>query len=166
MNAPPNRRDESPASAAAPTSSRPRVIPCLVRRRRDLRATSPTGARAPVTPVELVPIGAGGDRQRARQGDRVSVAPLVEGPPLIDHPTVPLDNNAAERALRGLVVGRKNHYGSRSRRGTEVAALFYSLIESAKLANVEPADFLRRAAETALAGAEPLLPHELARGST
>jgi hypothetical protein len=30
------------------------------------------------------------------------------------------------------VVGRKNHYGSRSQRGTEVAALFYSLIESAK----------------------------------
>lgn len=83
----------------------------------------------------------------------------------LDHPTVPLDNNAAERALRGLVVGRKNHYGSRSRRGTEVAALFYSLIESAKLADVEPADFLRRAAEAALAGAEPLLPHEIRRVS-
>jgi transposase len=37
---------------------------------------------------------------------------------------VPLDNNAAERALRGAVVGRKNHYGSRSKRGTEVAAPF------------------------------------------
>jgi transposase len=32
----------------------------------------------------------------------------------------------------GPVLGRKNHYGSRSQRGTEVAALFYSLIESAK----------------------------------
>ena len=31
------------------------------------------------------------------------------------------------------VVGRRSHYGSRSRRGTEVAALFYSLMESAKL---------------------------------
>ena len=30
---------------------------------------------------------------------------------------VPLDNNPAERALRGLVVGRKNHYGSRSTMG-------------------------------------------------
>src|SRR5229473_4884011 len=46
---------------------------------------------------------------------------------------IPLDNNATERGLRGMVVGRKNHYGSRSKRGTEVAALFYSLIESAKL---------------------------------
>src|SRR6266508_6129738 len=42
---------------------------------------------------------------------------------------IPLDHNATERGLRGLVVGRKNHYGSRSQRGTEVAALFYSLIE-------------------------------------
>jgi len=42
----------------------------------------------------------------------------------LDNPEVPLDNNAAERALRGVVVGRKNHYGSRSKRGTEVAALF------------------------------------------
>ncbi|MBX3190707.1 MAG: IS66 family transposase [Labilithrix sp.] len=81
----------------------------------------------------------------------------------LEHPDVPLDNNGAERALRGVVLGRKNHYGSRSRRGTEVAALFYSLIESAKLAAIEPADFLRHAAESALAGAEPLLPHEIAR---
>lgn len=81
----------------------------------------------------------------------------------LEHAAVPLDNNAAERAIRGLVLGRKNHYGSRSRRGTEVAALFYSLIESAKIAGVEPADFLQRAAEAALAGAEPLLPHERAR---
>ena len=80
----------------------------------------------------------------------------------LDDPTVPLDNNAAERALRGLVVGRKNHYGSRSRRGTEVAAVFYTLIETAKLLGVEPGDYLHRAAEAALAGAEPLLPHEIA----
>ena len=42
----------------------------------------------------------------------------------VENPRIPLDNNAAERALRGPVVGRKNHYGSRSRRGTQVAALF------------------------------------------
>lgn len=81
----------------------------------------------------------------------------------LEHAAVPLDNNAAERAIRGLVLGRKNHYGSRSRRGTEVAAVLYSLIESAKLANIDPADYLQRAAEAALAGAEPLLPHEIAR---
>ena len=81
----------------------------------------------------------------------------------LDDSRLPLDNNAAERAIRGLVLGRKNHYGSKSRRGTEVAAVFYTLIESAKLAGVEPAAYLQRAAEIALAGGEPPLPHEAAR---
>jgi len=53
-------------------------------------------------------------------------------------------------------------YGSKSRRGTEVAAAFYTLIESAKLAGVEPAAYLTRAAQAALDGGESLLPHEFA----
>jgi transposase len=44
---------------------------------------------------------------------------------------------------RGVAVGRKNNYESRSERGTPVAALFYSLIESAKLCGVEPRAYLR-----------------------
>jgi transposase len=68
----------------------------------------------------------------------------------LDDPVIPLDNNPVERALRGLVVGRKNHYGSRSRRGCEVAALFYSLIETAKLCGVEPKSYLLRATSQAL----------------
>lgn len=68
----------------------------------------------------------------------------------IDDPRIPLDNNATERALRGMVVGRKNHYGSRSKRGTEVAALFYTLIETAKLRGVEPKTYLREALMAAL----------------
>jgi transposase len=58
---------------------------------------------------------------------------------------IPLDTNGVERALRGVVPGRKNHYGSRSERGARVAALFYSLIESAKLFGVEPRGYLREA---------------------
>jgi transposase len=80
----------------------------------------------------------------------------------LDDPRIPLDNNGTERGLRGVVVGRKNHYGSKSRRGTEVAAIFYSLIESAKLAGVEPKAYLRRAVEAALRGEKAPLPHELA----
>ncbi len=64
---------------------------------------------------------------------------------------IPLDNNGAERAIRGVVLGRKNHYGSKSKRGTEVAALFYSLLESAKLAGVEPAGYLAEATRRAIA---------------
>lgn len=77
-------------------------------------------------------------------------------------PRIPLDNNATERGLRGVVVGRKNHYGSRSRRGTEVAALFYSLIESAKLCGVEPKAYLLQAVRAALANPGTVtLPHAL-----
>jgi transposase len=68
----------------------------------------------------------------------------------LDDPRIALDNNATERALRGMVLGRKNHYGSRSQRGTEVAALFYSLIESAKLCGVEPKAYLLSATYAAL----------------
>jgi transposase len=73
---------------------------------------------------------------------------------------IPLDNNATERGIRGPVVGRKNHYGSRSRRGTEVASIFYSLLETAKLCQVDPARYLREAA-LADARGEILLPSDL-----
>jgi transposase len=68
----------------------------------------------------------------------------------LDDARIPLDNNATERGLRGMVIGRKNHYGSRSKRGTEVAALFYSLIETAKLAGVNPKIYLLEATHAAL----------------
>ena len=79
----------------------------------------------------------------------------------LEDPRIPLDNNALERAQRGLVVGRKNHYGSRSQRGAEVAALLYSLMESAKLAGVEPKHYLRLAVDAALKGEPIPLPHQL-----
>lgn len=80
----------------------------------------------------------------------------------LDDPRIALDNNATERGLRGLVVGRKNHYGSRSKRGTEVAALFYSLIESAKLCGVEPKAYLLHATYAALRNPGTVtLPHAL-----
>ena len=61
-----------------------------------------------------------------------------------------------------MVLGRKNHYGSRSRRGTEVAALFYSLIESAKLCGVDPKHYLLTATRVALADRPAVtLPHTL-----
>ena len=79
----------------------------------------------------------------------------------LKEPEVDIDNNAVERALRGVVVGRKNHYGSKSERGTQAAAVLYSLIESAKLVGINPEHYLRRAAEAAIDGLEVPLPHEL-----
>ena len=74
---------------------------------------------------------------------------------------VPLDNNATERAIRGPVVGRKNHYGSKSRRGTEVAATLYTVLETAKLHGVDPAAYLH-AAITAADRGVALMPWEFA----
>lgn len=68
----------------------------------------------------------------------------------VQDPLAPLDNNLVERQMRDVVLGRKNHYGSKSLRGTQVAALFYSLLETAKLRGVEPAAYLLEAAQAAI----------------
>jgi transposase len=80
----------------------------------------------------------------------------------LEDPYVPLDNNATERALRGVVVGRKNHYGSRSVRGTEVAAIAYSLVESAKLARLDAQAYITAAVYGIEMGLPPdqLLPNQ------
>ena len=43
----------------------------------------------------------------------------------------------------GVAVNK--HYGSRSKRGTEVAALFYTMLETAKLSDVDPRTYLEQA---------------------
>ncbi len=63
----------------------------------------------------------------------------------VDDARIPLDNNATERAIRGPVVGRKNHYGSKSRSGTQVAATLYTILETAKLHGIDPAAYLAAA---------------------
>lgn len=75
----------------------------------------------------------------------------------VEDARIPLDNNATERAIRGPVVGRKNHYGSKSRRGTQVAATVYSILETAKLHGIDPAAYLLAAVRAADRG-EALLP--------
>jgi transposase len=53
-----------------------------------------------------------------------------------------LDNNPAERALRGVAVGRKNYLFAGSDAGGRRAAVMYSLIESAKLNDINPQHYL------------------------
>jgi transposase len=76
-------------------------------------------------------------------------------------PDVPLDNNRTERAMRAVVLGRKNHFGSRSERGTKVAAMMYSLVETAKINSVDPELYLKLAALESIAGRPIPLPHQL-----
>lgn len=79
-------------------------------------------------------------------------------------PRVPIHNNRMERGLRGPVLGRKNFYGTKSKRGAEAAAVFYSIIESCKLVGADPKKYLRYVTYGLLNGEKNVpLPHEYAR---
>ncbi len=61
----------------------------------------------------------------------------------IDDGGIEIDNNAAERALRVVALGRKNYLFAGSDRGGERAAAIYSLIGTAKLNGIDPETYLR-----------------------
>jgi hypothetical protein len=73
-----------------------------------------------------------------------------------------LTNNAAERALRGLALGRKAWLFAGSDRGGQRAAMLYGLIVTAKLNDVDPqawlADVLARIAGHPASRLDELLP--------
>jgi len=77
-----------------------------------------------------------------------------------------IDNNAAERALRAVALGRKNYLFAGSDAGGERAALIYSLIGSAKLNGLDPEAYLRevltRIADHPISRIEELLPWNIA----
>jgi transposase len=77
------------------------------------------------------------------------------------HPSVPLHNNSTEQSQRGPVIGRNNHQGSRSARGTRVSAVLYTLVESAKLAGVDPERYLLLCVRRALTSKAPVTPSEV-----
>ena len=58
-----------------------------------------------------------------------------------------IDNNAAERSMRPMALGRKNWLFAGSDAGGERAAAAYSLIETAKLNGLDPEDYLRHVLE-------------------
>jgi transposase len=60
---------------------------------------------------------------------------------------IEIDNTAAERALRGVALGRKNFLFVGSDAGGERAAIIYTLVETAKLYGLDPEDYLRRVLE-------------------
>jgi transposase len=61
----------------------------------------------------------------------------------LDDGDIDIDNNQAEQALRSIAVGRKNWLFLGSERGGRAAAVYYSLIQSAKRHNAEPFAYLR-----------------------
>ncbi len=80
----------------------------------------------------------------------------------LDDGRICLTNNAAERALRGLALGRKSWLFAGSQRGAERAALMYTLIQTAKLNDIDPqawlADVLARIADISQTRLSELLP--------
>jgi transposase len=61
----------------------------------------------------------------------------------LQDPRLPLSNNDTERALRHGVMGRKNHYGSKTINGADTAATLYTIIESCKKVQISPQDYMR-----------------------
>jgi hypothetical protein len=78
---------------------------------------------------------------------------------------VEMDNNAAERALRTVAVGRKNYLFAGSDAGGERVAAIYSLLGSARLNGIDPerymAEVLRRIADHPINRIVELLPWNL-----
>ncbi len=62
--------------------------------------------------------------------------------PYLDHGILEIDNNAAERAMRAIALGRKNYLFVGSQTGGKAAAMAYTLIETAKLNGVDPQAWL------------------------
>jgi hypothetical protein len=83
-----------------------------------------------------------------------------------DDSRLEIDNNAAERSLRAVVLGRKNYLFNGSDAGGERAAAIYSLISSAKLNGLNPEAYLRnvleRIADHPINRIDELLPWNLA----
>ncbi len=62
--------------------------------------------------------------------------------PYLDHAILEIDNNTAERAMRPVALGRKNHLFVGSQTGGKSAAIAYTLIETAKPNGVDPQAWL------------------------
>jgi transposase len=80
----------------------------------------------------------------------------------LDDGRVCLSNNAAERALRGIAIGRKNWTFAGSDAGGDRAAAIYTLIETCKMNDVDPqawlADVLARLPDHPASRVAELLP--------
>ena len=55
----------------------------------------------------------------------------------LEHPHAPMDNNLAERLLRGPAIGRRLSFGSDSRTGAKLAALMYSVVGTLNLNRID-----------------------------
>ena len=76
--------------------------------------------------------------------------------------TVNLSSNDAERALRHVVVGRKNFLGSQTINGADTAAALYTVMETAKKNSTDPIEYLRYLITERWYKREPMTPKQYA----
>ena len=65
----------------------------------------------------------------------------------VEDGSIEIDNNAAERAIRALVLGRRNYLFAGSDAGGETAARLYSLVGTCRLNGLDPHLYLRHVLE-------------------
>src|SRR5467141_3636539 len=98
-------------------------------------------------------------------GDSLCARTMGSADGYCDDGHLEIDNNAAERALRAVALGRKNYLFAGSDTGGERAAAIYSLIGTAKLNSLDPEFYLRnvlsRIADHPINHIEELLPWNL-----
>jgi transposase len=108
------------------------------------------GLRAERCPPILESIRAQAESLRGKGSDKDSLEDarkyLVNQWPclvmFLQHGDIPIHNNACERTIRQIAIGRRNWMFAGSERGGEAAAILYSLIESCRLVKVDPAVYL------------------------
>ena len=106
------------------------------------------------------------EEERTRQAIRYALSNWVALTRYCDDGRLEADNNAAERALRAVALGRKNWLFAGSDDGGERAAALYTLIGTAKLNELDPEGYLRyvleRIADHPINKIDELLPWNVA----
>jgi len=75
---------------------------------------------------------------------------------------VPIDNNPQERQLRSPVIGRKTWLGNHSLKGARTSAILFSIVESCKLAGINPREYFKDLVQSKLLGQAVKTPKEYA----
>jgi len=161
---------EAQASAADESGTAIRLIAKLYaveKRTKDL----PPEERVAVRRAEAAPVlDTIATQLDAWQADALPKSPLgqavsyakAQWPTLVrylEDGAIAIDNNAVERSIRGVAVGRKNWLFAGSHEGAQRAATIYSLVESCKAAGVEPYAYFRDVlSRTAIDPARKLTP--------
>ncbi|MFH1417339.1 MAG: IS66 family transposase [Planctomycetota bacterium] len=75
----------------------------------------------------------------------------------LDDPTLPLHNNASERAMRHVVIGRRNWTFAGSADGGHRAAIIYSIVVTCRLHGLDPFAYLRDVIDRLPRGEDPAI---------